>query len=66
MSPEQARAEDFDQRSELSAPSSRIAQIYTDEDEYLRAVHALTDLANRFPTNPHDAWSGWASCTSGA
>jgi serine/threonine protein kinase/TolA-binding protein len=35
---------------------NRLAQLYQDEEEWLRAVHALTDLANRFPNNPHDAW----------
>jgi hypothetical protein len=35
---------------------NRLGQLYMDEEEWLRAVHALTDLANRFPNNPHDAW----------
>lgn len=35
---------------------NRLGQLYIEEEEWLRAVHALTDLANRFPNNPHDAW----------
>jgi TolA-binding protein len=34
----------------------RLAEIYTDLHQYERAAQALTDLATRFPANPHDAW----------
>jgi serine/threonine protein kinase/TolA-binding protein len=35
---------------------NRLAEMYMDVDEHLRAATALTELATRFPNNPHDAW----------
>ncbi len=35
---------------------NRLAVLYVDIDEHQRAASALTELATRFPNNPHDAW----------
>lgn len=35
---------------------NRLAQLYMDLDQYVRAATTLTELATRFPANPHDAW----------
>jgi TolA-binding protein len=34
----------------------RLANGYADEDQYEMAARAWTDLATRYPDNPHDAW----------
>jgi TolA-binding protein len=48
--------EQFPEAPATMSALNRLAQLYVDQSEYLRAAHALTDLANHFPTNPHDAW----------
>jgi serine/threonine protein kinase/tetratricopeptide (TPR) repeat protein len=35
---------------------NRLAELYVDIDDFPRAAQAYTDLATRFPANPHDAW----------
>ena len=35
---------------------NRLAELYLDVDDFSRAAQAYTDLATRFPANPHDAW----------
>lgn len=49
-------SEQFPEAPATMSALNRLAQLYMDEEQYLRAAHALTDLANHFPTNPHDAW----------
>ena len=34
----------------------RLGNGYADEDQYEMAARAWTDLATRYPENPHDAW----------
>jgi TolA-binding protein len=48
--------EQFPEAPASMSALNRLAALYVEEEEYLRAAHALTDLANRFPNNPHDAW----------
>jgi TolA-binding protein len=49
-------AEQFPEAPGTMLALNRLAALYMDIDEYQRAAAALTELATRFPDNPHDAW----------